>query len=93
MWYNIGVKEGKDYMKSQEKLEYIEKTINTLNNSVLKNKKWKLGFSNKGTNNYCVVIKDNKQELFCGKFDTYGSAMSCLDLLKFMFDKANNERR
>ena len=48
-------------MKSQEKLEYIESTIKLLNNSVLKQKRWKLGFSNKGVNNYCFVIINNKK--------------------------------
>ena len=64
-----------------------------LNESVLKHKNWKIGYVNKGTNNYCLTIILNNEELFCGKFDTYGSVLSCLELMEFMFSKALEEKQ
>ena len=80
-------------MKSSEKLVLINEKIDLLNNSVLKHKNWKLGYVNKGTNNYCLTIILNNEELFCGKFDTYGSVLSCLKLMEFMFSKALEEKQ
>lgn len=69
----------------------IEDKIKLLNDNVLKYKKWKIAYVNKGTNNYCSTIILNNKELFCGKFDTYGSVLSSLGLMEFMFSKALNE--
>lgn len=80
-------------MKSVDKLILINNKIKSLNNSVLKFKKWKLGYINKGSNNYCLTITLNNQELFCGKFDTYGSVLSCLELMEYMFSKALEEKQ
>lgn len=80
-------------MTPREKLQAIEEKIKLLNNNVLKHKNWKLGYVNKGTNNYCLTIILNDEELFCGKFDTYGSVLSCLELMEFMFSKALEERQ
>lgn len=80
-------------MKSIEKLQMIKDKTREINDNVLKFKKWKLKYVNKGANNYCLTIVLNKQELFCGKFDTYGSALSCLELMEFMFSKALNEKQ
>ena len=78
-------------MTPKEKLQMIEDKIKLLNDNVLKHKKWKIVYVNKGSNNYCLTIVLNKKELFCGKFDTYGSVLSCLELMEFMFSKALNE--
>lgn len=80
-------------MTPREKLQAIEEKIKLLNESVLKHKNWKLGYVNKGTNNYCLTIILNNEELFCGKFDTYGSVLSCLELMEFMFSKALEEKQ
>ena len=80
-------------MTPREKLQAIEEKIKLLNESVLKHKNWKLGYVNKGTNNYCLTIILNNKELFCGKFDTYGSVLSCLELMEFMFSKALEEKQ
>lgn len=79
-------------MKSSEKLALINEKIDLLNNGVLRLKDWKLNYINKGANNYCLAIVLNKQELFCGKFDTYGSVLSCLELMEFMFKRAFEEK-
>ena len=78
-------------MKSSEKLVLINEKIDLLNNNVLKHKNWKLGYVNKGANNYCLTIVLNNEELFCGKFDTYGSVLSSLELMEFMFSRALDE--
>ena len=70
----------------------IEDKVKLLNDNVLKYKKWKIAYVNKGTNNYCLTIILNNEELFCGKFDTYGSVLSCLELMEFMFSKALEEK-
>ena len=80
-------------MTPREKLQAIEEKIKLLNESVLKHKNWKLGYANKGTNNYCLTIILNNEELFCGKFDTYGSVLSSLELMEFMFSKALEEKQ
>ena len=80
-------------MKSSEKLALINEEIDLLNNNVLRFKNWKLGYANKGTNNYCLTIILNNEELFCGKFDTYGSVLSSLELMEFMFSKALEEKQ
>ena len=80
-------------MTPREKLQAIEEKIKLLNESVLKHKNWKLGYVNKGTNNYCLTIILNNEELFCGKFDTYGSVLSSLELMEFMFSKALEEKQ
>lgn len=80
-------------MTPREKLQAIEEKIKLLNESVLKHKNWKLGYVNKGTNNYCLTIILNNKELFCGKFDTYGSVLSSLELMEFMFSKALEEKQ
>ena len=80
-------------MTPREKLQIIEEKIKSLNESVLKYKNWKLGYVNKGTNNYCLTIILNNEELFCGKFDTYGSVLSSLELMEFMFSKALEEKQ
>ena len=56
--------------------------------TILKYKKWKIYFENKGTNDYCLVI-NNK----AFSFATYGSVTSCLELLEYMFSKALEERK
>lgn len=78
-------------MTPKEKAELIEKKITNLNSSVLGCKKWKLKYVNRGANNYCMTICLNNKELFNGKFDTYGSVLSLLELLEFMFSKALDE--
>lgn len=80
-------------MKSIEKLQMIKDKTREINDNVLKFKKWKLNYVNKGANNYCLTIVLNKQELFCGEFDTYGSVLNCLELMEFMFSKALNEKQ
>ena len=80
-------------MTPREKLQAIEEKIKLLNESVLKHKNWKLGYVNKGTNNYCLTIILNNEELFCGKFDTYGSVLSSLELMEFMFSKALDDKQ
>lgn len=80
-------------MTPREKLQAIEEKIKLLNESVLKHKNWKIGYVNKGTNNYCLTIILNNEELFCGKFDTYGSVLSSLELMEFMFSKALEEKQ
>jgi|GEM_PF-5325133 hypothetical protein len=80
-------------MTPKEKLQMIEDKIKLLNDNVLKYKKWKIAYANKGSNNYCLTIVLNNEELFCGKFDTYGSVLSCLELMEFMFSKALEERQ
>ena len=78
-------------MTPKEKLQMIEDKIKLLNDNVLKYKKWKIAYANKGSNNYCLMIVLNKKELFCGKFDTYGSVLSSLELMEFMFSRALDE--
>ena len=80
-------------MTPKEKLQMIEDKIKLLNDNVLKYKKWKIAYANKGSNNYCLTIVLNKKELFCGKFDTYGSVLSSLELMEFMFSKALEEKQ
>lgn len=80
-------------MTPKEKLQMIEDKIKLLNDNVLKYKKWKIAYANKGSNNYCLMIVLNKKELFCGKFDTYGSVLSSLELMEFMFSKALEEKQ
>ena len=80
-------------MTPREKLQVIEEKIKLLNESVLKYKNWKLAYINKGTNNYCLTIILNNKELFCGKFDIYGSVLSSLELMEFMFSKALEEKQ
>lgn len=80
-------------MTPREKLQIIEEKIKLLNDSVLRFKNWKLGYANKGTNNYCLTIILNNKELFCGKFDTYGSVLSSLELMEFVFSKALEEKQ
>ena len=78
-------------MNTLEKLNIINGTINKLNDSMLKYKSWKLKFINRGANNYCLTIYLKGKELFNGKYDTYGSVISALNLLDFMFSKALDE--
>ena len=78
-------------MTPKEKLQMIEDKIKLLNDNVLKCKKWKIAYANKGSNNYCLTIVLNKKELFCGKFNTYGSVLSSLELMEFMFSRALDE--
>lgn len=78
-------------MTPKEKLQMIEDKVKLLNDNVLKYKKWKIAYANKGTNNYCLTIILNNEELFCGKFDTYGSVLSSLELMEFMFSRALDE--
>ena len=80
-------------MTPKEKLQMIEDKVKLLNDNVLKYKKWKIAYANKGSNNYCLMIVFNKKELFCGKFDTYGSVLSSLELMEFMFSKALEEKQ
>ena len=80
-------------MTPKEKLQMIEDKIKLLNDNVLKYKKWKIAYANKGSNNYCLTIVFNNKELFCGKFDTYGSVLSSLELMEFMFSKALEEKQ
>ena len=78
-------------MTPKERLEMIEDKIKLLNSSVLKNKNWKIDYVNRGTNNYCLVIKLKSKELHSAKFDTYGSVLNCLLFLEFMFSKKLDE--
>ena len=78
-------------MTPKEKLQMIEDKIKSLNDNVLKYKKWKIAYANKGSNNYCLTIVLNKKELFCGKFNTYGSVLSSLELMEFMYSRALDE--
>ena len=79
-------------MKSLDKLDVINERIKILNETILKNKKWKLAFDNKGTNNYCLCVVHCKKELFAASFATYGSVLAALMLLQFMFMRALNEK-
>ena len=79
-------------MKSLDKLDVINERIKILNETILKNKKWKLAFDNKGTNNYCLCVMHGKKELFAASFATYGSVVAALMLLQFMFMRALNEK-
>lgn len=78
-------------MTPKEKLKLIESKITLLNDNVLKNKKWKLNYINRGANNYCITIVLGKKEMFNGKFNTYDSVLSALELLENMFSKALDE--
>ena len=75
-------------MTTNEKLKIISDKLCLLNDTVFKNKKWKLGFKNKGTNDYCLVIGG----VGSFSFATYGSVISALTMLEEMFDKAINEK-
>ena len=79
-------------MKSLDKLDVINERIKILNETILKNKKWKLAFDNKGTNNYCLCVVLDKKELFAASFATYGSVLAALMLLQFMFLRALDEK-
>ena len=79
-------------MKSLDKLDAINERIKILNATILKNKKWKLAYSNKGVNNYCLCIVLDNKELFAASFATYGSVLAALMLLQFMFMRALNEK-
>jgi len=79
-------------MKSIDKLNVIYTRLEFLNKTILKNKKWKLAYSNKGINNYCLCIMLGNKELFTAQFATYGSVISALTLLQFMFSRAANEK-
>lgn len=80
-------------MTPREKLQAIEEKIKLLNESILKHKNWKLTYINRGANNYCLTIVLNKKELFSGKFNTYDSVLSALELMEFMFSKALEEKQ
>ena len=45
-------------MTTNAKLKIINDKIVLLNNTILKYKKWKIYFENKGTNDYCLVINN-----------------------------------
>ena len=79
-------------MKSLDKLDIINERIKMLNETILKNKKWKLAYVNKGTNNYCLSVVLNGKELYAASFATYGSVISALTLLQFIFLRALNEK-
>lgn len=79
-------------MKSLDKLDVINERIKILNKTILKNKKWKLAYVNKGINNYCLCIVHDGKELFTAQFATYGSVLAALMLLQFMFLRALNEK-
>lgn len=78
-------------MTPNEKLKVINEKVELLNDGVLKNKKWKLTYVNKGANNYYLTITLKNKELFSGKFNTYDSVLSALQLLEYMFSKALDE--
>ena len=80
-------------MTTNEKINLINEKINNINDKILKNKKWKIVYVNKGANNYCLTIVLNKKELFCSKFETYSGVINCLSLFEFMFDRALNEKK
>lgn len=50
-------------MTPKEKLQMIEDKIKLLNDNVLKYKKWKIVYANKGSNNYCLTIVLNKKRI------------------------------
>lgn len=72
-------------MKTLEKLEYINSKLEILNKR-LKKRTFKVKFENKGTNNYCLVMKD---ELY--KFNTYDDLMNCLNFIDDMFEMSVKE--
>lgn len=71
-------------MKSKDKLETIYLKIEIINKNVLKNKKFKLSFDK--SNNYCLILKDNKI-----KFNTYDDVLACLTILEILFRKEEND--
>lgn len=79
-------------MTPREKLELIDTKMQLLNNTILKNKKWKFEYINKGTNNYCIIIKLRNKEIHCSSFATFGSVLSALELFEFVCGKALKER-
>lgn len=80
-------------MKSLDKLKEINEKIDKINNNILVHKNWKFAYSNKGANNYCLVIQLGEEELFVGAFATYGSVISALDTILYMFNKELDERQ
>lgn len=79
-------------MTPREKLELINQKIELLNSTILKNKKWKFSYINKGTNNYCIVVISRKKEIYSASFATFGSVLSALELFEFVCSKALKER-
>lgn len=80
-------------MKSIEKLDLMKEKIDKINNNILVNRTWNIEFINRGANDYCLVIKlKNKKEYYNGRFATYDSVLSALDLILNMFDKELNKK-
>ena len=77
-------------MKPIEKIVLIEKKVKQLNDNVFKGKTWELKHINRGANDYCLVIIKGNEEIFNGRFNTYDSELSCLDLLLTIFSKELN---
>lgn len=71
--------------KSTEKLDYIDKSIKKLNER-LRNRTFKVGFENKGANNYCLSVAD---EYF--SFNTYDDVINCLLFIDMLFELATKE--
>ena len=72
-------------MKTIEKQELINKYIEKLNKR-LEKRTFKVGFLNKGANNYCLQLINNIY-----KFNTYDDIISCLSFIDDMFENATKE--
>lgn len=78
--------------KENPKLVKIDELLKKINNNILKGKKWKYIFDNKGANCYCICIIQDEKELHVGKFGTFDNVISALELIISMFNKELNDR-
>lgn len=77
-------------MKTSEKIDYIEKSLEVFNKSIFKNKKYMLLLKKVG-NKYCLQISLKRGlELKTIKYNTYDDIISTIELFYFMFDRVNN---
>lgn len=72
-------------MKTQDKLDIINKYIERLNLR-LKERSFKVKFENKGANNYCLTMLGQSY-----KFNTYTDIINCLTFIDDMFESAISE--
>lgn len=79
-------------MKSSDKLKIIDEKINSINNSVLKNKSWKFKYDNKGKNTYCICVVDGDKEIDYFVFGTFDNVLSAICLIECMFSLALNRK-
>lgn len=63
-------------MKSQTKLQEINKNIEIINLIILKDRSDKFVYLNNGSNNYCIMYKNSTL-----KFNTYSDVLSALELV------------